>query len=166
MFIVCILLLAARVRVKYVEVPAEPQIVYVEKEVEKKVVVGEKPYYAKIADSITNEEIDLLAKLVYEEARNQSLLGQRAVVEVVLNRIMNDRFPDTVKEVIYQDSPVVQFSTAYKLKNTKPTKEQYEAVQMVLKETVPILPRNVLFFSRGTGGRTPYEKIGDHYFCY
>ncbi|MPM08413.1 hypothetical protein SDC9_54725 [bioreactor metagenome] len=147
-------------RIEYVEVPAEPQIVIVEKE------VTTKPYYAEIVETITDEEIELLSRLVYEEARNQSLLGQRAVVSVVLNRVMSDQFPNTVKEVIYDDDPCVQFQPAHKLKDTVPTEEQYQAVRMVLEASEPLLNSKVLYFSTGTNGHTKYEKIGNHYFCY
>lgn len=153
--------------IKYVEIQAEPQIVYAEKKVavKEEVVVGKEPYYATIANSITDEEIELLAKLVYEEARGESILGQRAVVEVVLNRVMDNRFPDTIYGVIYQKNPV-QFSPAYKLNSTVPTDEQYDVVKMVLEEVKPVLESKVVFFSTTTNGNTPYEKIGNHYFCY
>ena len=36
------------------------------------------------------------------EARNQSLLGNIAVAEVVLNRVDDDRYPDTICEVVRQ----------------------------------------------------------------
>lgn len=146
--------------VKYIEISTEPQIIYVE--VEKKVEPEEQSYYAKIADTITDEEITLLAKLVYEEARGESILGQRVVVSVVLNRVLDDRFPDTIHEVIYQTG---QFSPAYKLKNTTPTKTQYDVVKMVLSETNPLIPANVVYFSTSPIGNTIYEKIGEHYFC-
>lgn len=47
-------------------------------------------------------EIDCLARNIYFEARNQSVLGQLAVAEVVLNRVKSKRFPNTICEVVYQ----------------------------------------------------------------
>jgi N-acetylmuramoyl-L-alanine amidase len=154
-------------QIKYVEVSLEPEVIYteIEKEAEETVEVGERPYYETIANSITDSEIELLAKLVYEEARGESILGQKAVVEVVLNRMLDKRFPNTVHDVIYQDNPT-QFSPAYKLKSTVPTKEQYEVVTAALEESEPILASKVVFFSTGTNGYTVYKKIGNHYFCY
>lgn len=135
--------------IEYIEIPSEPQAIMVEKEVQ----VGERPYYSEIATKLTEEEIDLLAKLAYEEAGNQSFLGQRAVVEVVLNRIVSDRFPDTIQEVIYQDNPV-QFTPAYRLGNTEPTEEQYRAVSAVLSSVEPLLDSDVLYFGTDLNGRT------------
>lgn len=39
---------------------------------------------------------------VYHEARNQSMLGQMAVVFVTLNRVYDERFPNTICEVVSQ----------------------------------------------------------------
>jgi len=41
-----------------------------------------------------------LATAIYFEARNQSLEGQLAVAQVVLERVYDPRFPDTVCEVV------------------------------------------------------------------
>jgi spore germination cell wall hydrolase CwlJ-like protein len=37
---------------------------------------------------------------IYHEARNESMLGQIAVGQVVMNRVWDNRFPDTVCEVV------------------------------------------------------------------
>jgi spore germination cell wall hydrolase CwlJ-like protein len=47
-------------------------------------------------------DIELLAKIVYLEAGNQSEEGMLAVANVVLNRVKSDKFPDTVYDVIFQ----------------------------------------------------------------
>ncbi len=44
----------------------------------------------------------LLSKLVAGEARGESYEGQVAVAAVVINRVLDPRFPDTIEEVIYQ----------------------------------------------------------------
>lgn len=122
-------------------------------------------YYGELADSLTKEDIDLIAKITYLEAGNQSLTGQRAVVEVILNRVLSPKFPNTVEEVIYQDNPV-QFSTAKRASQATPSDTQYLAIEMTLKEVNPILEQDVLFFSTHENWREVYEQIGDHYFCY
>lgn len=47
-------------------------------------------------------EIDCLAEAVYYEARSESTAGQMAVAEVVLNRVADSRYPNTVCDVVYQ----------------------------------------------------------------
>ena len=41
---------------------------------------------------LTDEEIDLLAKIVWLEANGEPVEGQEAVVEVVLNRMASDLY--------------------------------------------------------------------------
>ncbi len=43
-----------------------------------------------------------MAVNIYHEAGNQSMIGQMAVGQVVLNRVEDTRFPDTVCEVVKQ----------------------------------------------------------------
>lgn len=50
----------------------------------------------------SDEDVYILACLVYHEARGESFEGQVAVVEVVLNRMLSEYFPDTVEEVVFQ----------------------------------------------------------------
>lgn len=50
----------------------------------------------------SNSDLNLLAHLVYAEARGESYKGQVAVASVVLNRVKNSSFPNTVAGVIYQ----------------------------------------------------------------
>ena len=39
---------------------------------------------------------------IYHEAKNQSIVGQAAVAEVVMNRVADDRYPNTICEVVKQ----------------------------------------------------------------
>ena len=43
-----------------------------------------------------------LALNIYHEARDQPLIGQVAVAQVTMNRVYDDRYPDTVCEVVQQ----------------------------------------------------------------
>lgn len=50
----------------------------------------------------SDADINLLARLIYGEARGESYVGQVAVGAVVLNRIKSASFPNTMAGVIYQ----------------------------------------------------------------
>lgn len=52
--------------------------------------------------SYSSNDLSLLARLVYGEARGESYTGQVAVAAVVLNRVKDSRFPNTISGVIYQ----------------------------------------------------------------
>ena len=48
------------------------------------------------------KEVECLAKNMYYEARNQGTAGKLAVTNVVLNRVKDERFPNTICEVVKQ----------------------------------------------------------------
>jgi N-acetylmuramoyl-L-alanine amidase len=68
-------------------------------------------YDIAISRGFTREEINLLARAIYAEARGESFTGQVAVGAVILNRIESREFPKTLREVIMQkQSGTYQFS--------------------------------------------------------
>lgn len=52
--------------------------------------------------SLNRPEIDMLARLIHAEARGEPYVGQVAVGAVVMNRIQSPKFPDTLREVVFQ----------------------------------------------------------------
>lgn len=54
------------------------------------------------SSSYSNSDVQLLARLIYGEARGESYVGQVAVGAVVMNRIKSASFPNTMSGVIYQ----------------------------------------------------------------
>ena len=48
------------------------------------------------------EEARCLAENIYHEARNQGTAGWLAVAAVTLNRVTDDRFPDSICDVVFQ----------------------------------------------------------------
>lgn len=53
-------------------------------------------------NNISNEELDLLYRVVYAEAGVEPYEGQVAVAQVILNRVKDERFPNTITGVVYQ----------------------------------------------------------------
>lgn len=131
--------------------------------VEEKISEPDPAAYQEIADVITDDEIEMLVRLCFLEAGNQSFEGQRAVIEVVFNRLLSDEFPNTLNDVVYEKN---QFSPAHLIPSTTPTEVQYKVIETVLTDTNTILDRGVVFFSCGQYNDYLYAKIGDHYFCY
>ena len=52
--------------------------------------------------SYSENDVYLLAKVIYGEARGESYTGQVAVGAVVLNRVKSSSFPNTISGVVYQ----------------------------------------------------------------
>ena len=57
---------------------------------------------SSVTSNYSNADINLLARLIYGEARGESYTGQVAVGAVVMNRIKSSSFPNTMSGVIYQ----------------------------------------------------------------
>lgn len=66
-------------------------------------IVGPMTWAALKKYSYSYIDVDLLTRLVYSEARGESYEGQVAVAAVVLNRVKSDKFPNTVRGVIFQE---------------------------------------------------------------
>lgn len=114
------------------------------------------------AITLTDEEKDTLARVIWLEARGECFDGQQAVAEVVFNRMLSPDFPDTLDEVIYQRG---QFSTASRVSAAEPTETQYIAIETAL-EGPNILPLEVVFFSQKGENDNVWGTIGGHVFCY
>jgi spore germination cell wall hydrolase CwlJ-like protein len=63
------------------------------------------PAAALEPDFVTyRHELKCLATAIYFEARGEPVAGQKAVAQVVLNRVNDARYPDTVCGVVYQNA--------------------------------------------------------------
>lgn len=115
--------------------------------------------------TLTQDEIDLLAKIVWLESRGEPVEGQEAVVEVIFNRMTSGKFPTTVYEVLSQGNPV-QFCSWKNRDHAEPTEKEYQSIQNVLDGKTSILRNDTLYFS--TEPLTPRidRQIGGHSFCY
>jgi N-acetylmuramoyl-L-alanine amidase len=59
-------------------------------------------YTQQLSPTKENRELFCLAENIYHEARNQSVAGKIAVSLVVLNRVSDRRWPNTICEVTHQ----------------------------------------------------------------
>lgn len=79
--------------------------------VEKIVIDAESGRIERNDDSgFTYDEAQMLMKIAMAEAESDGIEGQAMVMAVVLNRVKDERFPDSIEEVIFQKnqfSPIV-----------------------------------------------------------
>ena len=103
---------------------------------------------------ITNEQLDLLERCVMAEGGGESYECQVAIACVIINRVISDKYPDSVDGVIKQKG---QFSTWPKMiKRMVATNEVKQAVREAL--TSEAIPENVLYFRASR-----YHKWGSRY---
>ena len=115
--------------------------------------------------SLTEEEIDLLAKIVWLEANGEPVEGQEAVVEVVFNRMASDLYPNTLYDVLSQNKPV-QFASWKRRDKAQPTEKEYDSIYNVLNGNTDLLRNDTMNFSTYPLTSHLDVKICCHYFCY
>ena len=76
------------------------------------------------------EDSYLLAKIAMAEAEDQDMEGKALVICVVLNRVWNDTFPGTIRDVIFEKN---QFSPILdgRWDRVEPNEDCYKALEMV-----------------------------------
>lgn len=111
----------------------------------------------------TTEEIELLALVTMAEAEGESVEGKRLVIDTVLNRVDSPRWPNTIREVIYQPSQFVAMSNG----RAERCVITDEVRQLVVEELLSRTNNEVVYFTAGGYGRygTPLFQVGNHYFC-
>ncbi len=118
--------------------------------------------------NITNDELILLSRLIAGEARGESYEGQLAVAAVVINRVKDERFPNNIKDVIYQKNA---FSVVKNGQiNINPTESSIKAAQEALYGKDPT--NDAIYFwnpdiatCNWIKKLSPYMRIGNHVFA-
>ena len=122
-----------------------------------------KKVYLEMIEDLSDDEKELICRITFREAGNQCEEGKRAVMEVILNRVKDENFPNSVEGVL---SAPGQFST-WKLRN-KVTSEQVDNMMEVLEvvqDSEPVLAGNYVYFDgvKHSYGKN-YVKIQGHWF--
>ena len=94
-----------------------------------KVYAGETPLL------ITDEDKEVLLRIVEAEATCEDIKGRMLVANVILNRVVSERFPDSITEVVFQNNGVTyQFAPIKdgRFWSVTVSEETREAVERVL----------------------------------
>lgn len=112
---------------------------------------------------LTEEDIYTLACFAWAEAREEPFEVQQAVLEVVLNRLMSDKFPNTVRGILFRDD---LYHSASRMKYVEePELTQYMAVTAAMYGPY-VLPEDVVYFSTWSAEGKVWGEIGDYTFFY
>lgn len=109
-----------------------------------------------------DEDLLFLANCVEAEAGNQDDLGKRLVCDVILNRVDDPDFPDTIREVITQKYHFTSYWDGG-MDRWKPTEDTIEICREELESRQYT---GLIYFTAGNYNPygTPAFKHGDHYF--
>ena len=115
-----------------------------------------------------SNDVNLLSRLIYGEARGEPYTGQVAVGAVVLNRVKNSSFPNTIAGVIYQSGAFDVVSDGQI--NLTPNDTAKKAAQDALNGWDPTYGA-IYYFNPATAtnkwiwSRPMTITIGKHRFC-
>lgn len=79
------------------------------------------------------DESYLLARIAMAEAEGEDTEGKALVMCVVINRVWDSRFPNTIKDVIYQDGAFTSISNG-RYDRVEPDEDCFKALHMVQVE--------------------------------
>ncbi|MBS7316601.1 MAG: cell wall hydrolase [Clostridiaceae bacterium] len=121
--------------------------------------------------SYTQDELFWLARIIFAEARGESMEGKIAVANTILERVKSDEFPNTIYGVIFDDQYCVQYEPVSNgtIYNT-PDEDSYEAARRALEGEKAV--ENCLYFFNPAKAssnwiaqnRTYVTTIGNHVF--
>ena len=120
------------------------------------------------SNSTTTSDLNLLARVVYGEARGEPYAGQVAVAAVVLNRVRSSSFPNTISGVVYQSGAFTAVSDGQI--NLTPNTTAYNAARDALNGWDPS-GGAIYYFNPNTAtnawiwSRPHIVTIGKHRFC-
>lgn len=118
--------------------------------------------------SVSNSNLNLISRFVYAESRGEPYTGQVAVASVILNRVKDSRFPNTVSGVVYQSGAFTCVSDGQI--NLTPNSTAKKAAQDAINGWDPSYGA-VYYFNPATAtskwiwSRQVTVTIGHHRFC-
>lgn len=116
------------------------------------------PRYPDIAPN--DEETELMARLIWSEARSEPFEGQQAVAEVILNRFAIDQGANNIAQILHGEG---QFHGMDSLYLAHPEQAQYDAIARAV--TGPyILPKDIRFFAAAKPTSSTWTTIGNQIF--
>ena len=86
--------------------------------------------------SVSDNDLDILAKIIYAEAHGESYQGKVAVGAVVLNRVRSSRYPNTIKNVVFARNQFTPVSNG-SYYSARPGTEEYNAAKEALSGVDP-----------------------------
>ncbi|WP_370741232.1 spore cortex-lytic enzyme [Longirhabdus pacifica] len=117
---------------------------------------------------ISFNDLQILARAIYGEARGEPYEGQVAVAAVVLNRIKSQLFPNTISSVIFQPGAFTAVTDGQIW--LEPNSLSYQAARDAINGWDPSLGA-LYYFNPDTATsswiwtRPQIKKIGKHIFC-
>jgi spore germination cell wall hydrolase CwlJ-like protein len=155
------------------EVAGQPQLSA--RSIETPAQLREPIFQAPPRKPVDAQDQQCLAEALYWEARGEGEDGMLAVASVIFNRVEDERFPDTVCDVIYDggETPPCQFSWWCDGKSDEPTNQaKWWEINSLAYDYLAISPEDPTdgaLFYHADSIKTPWRRqltarIGNHIF--
>ena len=115
------------------------------------------------SNNYSDDDFYVLSHAIYGESSGQSWDFQVAVGSVILNRVKSNKYPNTIRKVVFQKG---QYACTWDGNYNKKPDEQTKKVTRYLLKYGSQLPSYVCFQAEFKQGRGVYKKMGNTYFCY
>ena len=122
----------------------------------------EQPETRYVGYDLPEEDIYTLACLAWLQAKDEPETVQQAVLEVILNRLVSDEYPNTVENVLWWSET---FGNVRRLQSAQPDLPQYRAVTAAMYGPY-VLPRDELYYAPWQIGGDVWGQVGSYWFAY
>lgn len=111
---------------------------------------------------LTKEDLDVFARLIDAETGLESVTCQRLVIDTILNRVESNNFPNSIREIMYQDGQFASISSGSI--NNYNARESVK--NLIIEEMNEKTNSDVIFFNSGSYSKygKPLVHIGRLYF--
>lgn len=107
-------------------------------------------------DEWSANEIYMMAKLVMAEAEGESVETKAMVVQVVLNRVADEEFPNNIIDVIYDEGQFTPVSDG-RFNRVEPNQECYDAIKKIKDSEIDV-NKDILYFETVTDKKTWHSE--------
>ena len=113
----------------------------------------------------SNSDLYILAHLLFAESGSDWCEDKMIYYtgSVVLNRVNSDLFPNTIKDVVFQQG---QYACTWDGNYYKEPTERCWRIAEELLNTGSVLPSDVVFQAQFVQGSGVYEQVQNMYYCY
>lgn len=122
-----------------------------------------------LAITVSQSDIEILARTIHGEARGEPYMGQVAVGAVIINRVLSHEFPDNIKDVVYQRSQFTAVADGQI--NYPPNNTAYRAAKEALGGVDPTMGSLYYYNPKTAENKSWFQtrkfvvSIGEHVFA-
>lgn len=118
------------------------------------------------AAQFSDMDRDRLMRIAMAEAEGEDTFGKAAVMEVVLNRVADSRYPENIHDVLFQDGQFTTVAKGGRYWTVKPNEDCAKAL-MLVEGNIDFV-NGALFFNSGNSwidaDATFMFQLGNHKF--